>query len=159
MIFQTLPIAFGQMPGGTLVGFLFFILLVFAAWTSAISLVEPLVAWLVENRGYAAGSRAAGLTALAGRIFGNLALLSLNLWQGDARFTFFGKGFLDLFDWITSNVMLPLGGLLISVFAAWIMTRESSRGELGLPNGMRISPVAGCWSAMFTPLWRIGLIC
>lgn len=135
LIFQTLPIAFGQMPGGMLVGFLFFILLVFAAWTSAISLVEPVVAWLVENRGMQR-VKAAALTGLAAWIFGILALLSLNLWQGDARFTFFGKGFLDLFDWITSNVMLPLGGLLISVFAAWIMTRESSRGELGLPNGL-----------------------
>ena len=49
LIFQTLPIAFGQMWGGLFFGTLFFILLVFAAWTSAISLIEPAVAWLVEN--------------------------------------------------------------------------------------------------------------
>ena len=49
LIFQTLPIAFGAMPGGQFFGSLFFVLLVFAAWTSAISLIEPAVAWLVEN--------------------------------------------------------------------------------------------------------------
>lgn len=155
LIFQTLPIAFGQMPGGALVGFLFFVLLVFAAWTSAISLVEPVVAWLVENRGMQR-VKAAALTGLAAWICGILALLSLNLWAGDQRFTFFGKGFLDLFDWVTSNVMLPLGGLLISVFAAWIMTRESSRGELGLANGMGYT----LWRALVryvTPV-AIGLI-
>jgi neurotransmitter:Na+ symporter, NSS family len=62
LIFQTLPIAFGQMPGGSLFGALFFVLLVFAAWTSAISLLEPMVAWLVENRGLSR-TRAATLAA------------------------------------------------------------------------------------------------
>ena len=51
LIFQILPIAFGHMQGGTLVGVVFFILLLFAAWTSAISLIEPAVAYLVENKG------------------------------------------------------------------------------------------------------------
>jgi NSS family neurotransmitter:Na+ symporter len=62
LIFQTLPIAFGQMPGGSFFGCLFFVLLVFAAWTSAISLLEPMVAWLVENRGFSR-VRAARLAA------------------------------------------------------------------------------------------------
>jgi neurotransmitter:Na+ symporter, NSS family len=49
LIFQTLPISFGHMPGGNLVGVLFFTLVAFAAWTSAISLVEPAIAWITEN--------------------------------------------------------------------------------------------------------------
>ena len=49
LIFNTLPLAFGQMTGGLIFGTIFFILLVFAAWTSAISLIEPAVAWLVEK--------------------------------------------------------------------------------------------------------------
>ena len=49
LIFNTLPLAFGQMTGGVLFGTLFFVLLVFAAWTSAISLIEPAVAWLIEK--------------------------------------------------------------------------------------------------------------
>ena len=132
LIFQTLPIAFGQMPGGILVGTAFFVLLLFAAWTSAISLLEPAVTWLVENRGMNR-VKAAAYTGLAAWLLGILSILSLNVWS-DVRL--FGKGFLDLFDYISSNVMLPVGGFLICIFAAWLMSRESTRAELGLADGL-----------------------
>jgi NSS family neurotransmitter:Na+ symporter len=128
LIFQTLPIAFGQMPGGVLFGVVFFLLLLFAAWTSAISLLEPMVAWLVENRGFSR-ARAAGLASVAVWLLGIACLLSLNVWS---HITIFGKGFLDLFDYVTANVLLPLGGVLIAVFAGWIMRRASSQDELRL---------------------------
>jgi NSS family neurotransmitter:Na+ symporter len=131
LIFQTLPIAFGQMPGGALFGTMFFLLLVFAAWTSAISLLEPMVAWLVENRGFGR-PRAAALAGMVVWLLGIACLLSLNIWSG---FTIFGMGFLDLFDYVTANVLLPLGGVLIAVFAGWIMRRASTEDELGLPGG------------------------
>jgi NSS family neurotransmitter:Na+ symporter len=133
LIFQTLPIAFGQMPGGGFFGLLFFVLLVFAAWTSAISLLEPMVAWLVENRGFSR-VRAATLAGFTVWILGIACLLSLNVWSG---FTVFGKGILDLFDYVTANVLLPLGGVAIAVFAGWIMSRDSSEDELGMgPNSV-----------------------
>jgi NSS family neurotransmitter:Na+ symporter len=128
LIFQTLPIAFGQMPGGVFFGAIFFLLLVFAAWTSAISLLEPMVAWLVENRGFSR-ARAAGLASVAVWLLGIACLLSLNVWSG---VTVFGKGFLDLFDYLTANILLPLGGVLIAVFAGWMMRRASSQEELRL---------------------------
>lgn len=128
LIFQTLPIAFGQMPGGALFGVLFFVLLVFAAWTSAISLLEPLVAWLVENRGFSR-VRAATFAGVAVWLLGIACLLSLNVWS---RFTLFGKGVLDLFDYVTANVLLPLGGVAIAIFAGWVMHRRSSAEEFGL---------------------------
>ncbi|MFN2309162.1 MAG: sodium-dependent transporter [Gammaproteobacteria bacterium] len=131
LIFMTLPIAFGQMPGGAVFGALFFILLVFAAWTSAISLLEPIVAWLVENRGMTR-VRAAGWSGLAAWFFGIGSLLSFNLWA-DSKLQ--GKTFFEMADYLTANIMLPLGGLLIAVFAAWVMSAESSRSELGLANG------------------------
>jgi NSS family neurotransmitter:Na+ symporter len=130
LIFQTLPIAFGQMWGGAFFGFLFFILLSFAAWTSAISLIEPIVAWLVENRGLTRIKA----TVLAGGITWTLglgSLLSLNLWQD---FKIIKWGILDFVDILTTNVMLPLGGLAIAVFAGWIMSRESTRDELAIRN-------------------------
>jgi NSS family neurotransmitter:Na+ symporter len=105
LIFQTLPIAFGQMPGGSFFGLLFFVLLVFAAWTSAISLLEPMVAWLVENRGFSR-VRAATLAGAAVWVLGIACLLSLNLWS---EFTVFGKGILDLFDYVTANVLVAAG--------------------------------------------------
>jgi len=126
LIFQTLPIAFGQMPGGDFFGLLFFLLLVFAAWTSAISLLEPMVAWLVENRGFSR-ARATTLAGVTVWILGIACLLSLNVWS---EFTVFGKGILDLFNYVTANVLLPLGGVAIAVFAGWIMSRESSEDEL-----------------------------
>ncbi len=128
LIFQTLPIAFGQMPFGGLFGTVFFVLLVFAAWTSAISLLEPMTAWLVENRGFSR-PRAAALGAIAVWLLGIACLLSLNLWS---NVTVLGKGFLDLFDYVTANILLPLGGVCIAIFAGWIMRRVSSVDELAL---------------------------
>ena len=140
LIFQTLPIAFGQMPGGAFFGLLFFVLLVFAAWTSAISLLEPMVAWLVENRGFSR-VRAATLAGFTVWILGIACLLSLNVWSD---FTVFGKGILDLFDYVTANLLLPLGGVAIAVFAGWVMSRHSSEDELRMGAG-----------SVFYRLWRL----
>jgi NSS family neurotransmitter:Na+ symporter len=145
LIFQTLPIAFGHMDYGAFFGMLFFILLVFAAWTSAISLIEPAVAWLVENHGmtrvYAAMT--AGLATWA---FGLLTVLSFNRWS-DIKLlagieVFTDSTIFDLLDYLTANIMLPLGGLLIAIFAAWKMSRESSMDELNMGD------------LFFYPLWR-----
>ncbi len=128
LIFQTLPVAFGQMPGGRLFGGLFFILLVFAAWTSAISLIEPAVAWLVENHGMNR-IRASIWAGIATWLLGLGTVFSFNLASG---LTVFGKTFFDLLDFLTANIMLPLGGLLIAVFSAWVLSRETTAGELAL---------------------------
>ena len=117
-----------------MLGMLFFILLVFAAWTSAISLIEPAVAWMVENLGM---SRlyASVLAGLATWLAGLLTVFSFNIWSG---FTpLFGKTLFDLLDYLTANIMLPLGGLLIAVFAAWKMHQESSIDELAMGDGFR----------------------
>ena len=132
LIFMTLPIAFGQMPGGALFGSAFFILLLFAAWTSSISLLEPIVAWLVENRNMSRVKATTWATA-AIWLFGVGSVFSFNIWSD---YTVFGKTFFDLSDYATSNIMLPLGGFLIAVFAAWRMSADSSRSELGLAEGM-----------------------
>ena len=132
LIFITLPIAFGGMPGGGLFGALFFTLLILAAWTSSISILEPVVAWLVENRGFSR-VRAALIGGVAAWLLGIACLLSLNLWSG---YTLFGKGVLDLFDYLTANVLLPLGGILIAVFAGWVLPRSASLDELGGQDGL-----------------------
>jgi NSS family neurotransmitter:Na+ symporter len=133
LIFKTLPIAFGHMPGGALFGTLFFVLLVFAAWTSAISLVEPAVAWLVENHGFTR----VHATVSAGAVIWTIGLgtiFSFSIWSGP-EYTLFGKTFFDLVDFLTANIMLPLGGLLIAVFAAWLMSERSVRDELAMGEG------------------------
>ena len=132
LIFQTLPIAFGAMPGGQLFGTLFFILLVFAAWTSAISLIEPAVAWLVENRGMTR-IRAASWIGVLTWLLGLGTIFSFNVWSGD-EFKLFGMTFFDLLDYLTANLMLPLGGLLIALFSGWLMKSESSRAEFAMAS-------------------------
>ena len=132
LIFQTLPIAFGHMQGGTLVGVVFFTLLVFAAWTSAISLIEPAVAYLVENKGY---NRiyASVWIGFATWFVGLGTVFSFNIWKEKTLsipFLFENLNFFDTLDYLTANIMLPLGGLFIAIFAAWIMRESSAREEL-----------------------------
>lgn len=136
LAFKTLPLAFGQMPGGAFFGALFFALLVFAAWTSSISIVEPAVAYLVENRGMTR-VRACAWVGIGTWLLGVGTIFSFNLWSGYKLFGAFT--FFDTVDFLTSNVMLPLGGLLIAVFGAWFMSRKSSEAELALsPAAYRI---------------------
>lgn len=129
LIFQTLPIAFGHMPGGNFFGTLFFILVAFAAATSAMSLVEPTIAWVVENTKISRKWAAAGLGVLIWAV-GVMVLLSFNLWQ-DVK-VIFGLGIFDTLDKLTSTIMLPLGGLLMAIFAGRFMQKQYSQQELNL---------------------------
>jgi len=137
LIFVTLPIAFGQMPGGVFFGTLFFVLVSFAAWTSAISLLEPAVTWLVENRGITR-IKATAFTGMLAWFLGIGTILSFNEWA--FPFTFAGSeksnGLFDIFDILTANIMLPLGGLVIAIFAGWRMSRASTMEELNLTGRM-----------------------
>jgi NSS family neurotransmitter:Na+ symporter len=127
LVFFTLPLAFGQMPGGTFFATLFFVLLSFAAWTSAIGLMEPAVAWLVERFGRTR-AQAAGLIGGLIWLLGLVSVLSFNVL---ADFTFYKGTIFGNVDHITSNIMLPLGGVFISIFAGWVMCRNSTATELG----------------------------
>jgi neurotransmitter:Na+ symporter, NSS family len=129
LLFQTLPLAFAQMPGGVAFGTLFFVLVLFAAWSSSISLLEPLVAWRVE----AGWSRRKASLLLAGAawLIGIGTVLSFNHWQD---VTLFGRTVFGLLDFLTTNVMLPLGGLLIAVFAGWVMKDSHVRKELNMAS-------------------------
>ncbi len=132
LIFKTLPIAFGHMEGGILIGVSFFLLLVFAAWTSAISLIEPAVAYLVENRGMKRVYAAVWI-GIATWLVGIGSVLSFNVWADKTwslPFIFENKNFFDTLDYLTANIMLPLGGLFIAIFAGWLMREQSSREEM-----------------------------
>ena len=130
LIFQTLPIAFGNMGGGWLFGLLFFILLVFAALSSSISLIEPAVAFLVENGGMERYKACIWTGAVTWGL-GIAVAFSFNIWSD---ITLFDKGIFDLLDYLTANLMLPIGGFCIAVFAGWIMKTEDSQHELEISN-------------------------
>jgi len=126
LIFETLPLAFGRLPGGVVFATLFFVLLAFAALTSAISLMEPAVAWVVESRDISR-ARASIIVGLIIWLLGFASVLSFNRLS---EFKFWRGTLFDNLDFLTSNIMLPLGGLLITVFCGWVMCQNSSADEL-----------------------------
>ncbi len=139
LIFVTLPLAFGQMTGGLIFGTLFFALLLVAAITSAISMLEPVVEWLEEHKGISR-AKSALVGGLAIWLVGIGTVLSFNAWAdfhplGGIAF-FEGKTVFDLLDFLVSNLMMPLGGLAIALFAGWAMKRQGLDDEIGLKGGL-----------------------
>lgn len=128
LIFVTLPIAFGNMAGGTIIGVLFFIFLTFAALTSSISLLEPTVE-LLEEKTHLGRKSATLVSSVIIWALGIACLLSFNAWQD---VTIFGKNIFDFLDYVTSKLMLPLTGLGTIIFAGWMMKQETIRQELNL---------------------------
>ena len=139
LIFVTLPIAFGNMAGGTIIGVVFFIFLTFAALTSSISLLEPTVE-LLEEKTHLGRKSATLVSSLVIWALGIACLLSFNEWQ-DIKI--FGKNIFDSLDYLTSKLMLPLTGLGTIVFAGWMMNQERIRQELNLGPA-----VFACWKVL-----------
>ncbi|REG85109.1 sodium-dependent transporter [Marinomonas pollencensis] len=126
LAFVSLPIIFGSLPAGQLVGGFFFLLLVIAALTSAISMLELFVAWLHEKF-YIARFKAALLLGGAVWFIGIAVLLSFNHWDSKVLF---GLNFFELLDKLTSLIMLPLGAILLSLLVAWFIPRTVLRNEM-----------------------------
>lgn len=131
LVFVSLPIAFGSMTAGTILGTLFFLLVTFAALTSSISLIEPSIEFL-EERTKMGRTTSVIVASVAIWFLGVAALLSFNVW---ADVMILGNGIFDFLDKLTSKFMLPLGGLAGIVFVGWIVNQESVRTELGLSGG------------------------
>ncbi len=138
LIFLTLPLAFGSMPAGALFGTLFFILLVFAALTSSIAIMETVISRFVENHP-AQRKTATRFAGFAAWLIGLATAFSFNLWGEVHPLSMFelfkDKTIFDLLDYLTSNIMLPLGGVLIALFSGWVMASEDARQELKLMHG------------------------
>lgn len=142
LIFQTLPIAFGQMPGGGFVGALFFLLLTIAAVTSSISLLEPAVSFLEEKLKMTRW-RAAIMAGGGAFIVGMLTVFSSNDWKDVLPLAFLGldtiggdpANWAKIIDFTVSNIIMPVGGLLIAIFVGWFVSRDAMRDELALPEG------------------------
>jgi NSS family neurotransmitter:Na+ symporter len=128
LIFQTLPVAFAQMPGGHFVAVLFFLLLSVAAVTSMVGLVEPLVA-RAEERFALSRHRATFLVLAAIGALSVFSVLSYNL---IADYKVLGFDLNGILDFTSNQIMLPVGGLLIALFAGWVIKRSTSADELQL---------------------------
>ena len=139
LVFQSLPFAFQSMPAGALIGFLFFVLILVAAVTSSISLLEVPTAWGIGERGW---SRPKSALIFGGGAFlvGIACLLGYNVWS-DVRLLGFWSIFaetdiLDTIDGFTGKVMLPLVALLTAVFVGWKADRNLVASATGLSPAM-----------------------
>ena len=111
-----MPVAFGSVPGGTVFATVFFALALFAAFTSSISLMEVSVSWLEERHGVTR--------------FGASLGIGFVLWMIGAAHVF-SLDYLDFLDFMTEGLLLPLGGLLVALFAGRAVRRETLVSELG----------------------------
>ncbi|CAA0109375.1 Uncharacterised protein [Halioglobus japonicus] len=127
LIFKTLPVGFAQMPGGHGFSVLFFLMLAVAGITSMVGLVEAVNSW-VEDRFDIPRHKSALLLVGSIAVFSVLSILSYNAMD---HWTLNGKNFNDSMDYFSNQILLPVGGLLIAIFAGWFMTRDASQDELG----------------------------
>ena len=133
LMFETLPIAFGNLPLGAALGCIFFLLVSFAAITSAISLTEPVLTYLVER--YDAKRWIVALVVgLFCWLLGIGTVLSFNAWS-EAKL--FGLTFFEVVDYLSYKIMLPLGGLLIALFAGWVLAKRIVVEQLGFGEGSK----------------------
>jgi NSS family neurotransmitter:Na+ symporter len=128
LVFQTLPVAFAQMPGGDVVAVLFFILLTVGGITSLVGLVEPVVSWLEEHQGF---SRHASTLSVMGSI-AVLSVLSVLSYNVIADWQILGKDLNGALDYLSNQILLPLGGFLLAFFVGWFVSRKTSAEELNM---------------------------
>ncbi|MDR2653320.1 MAG: sodium-dependent transporter [Prevotellaceae bacterium] len=126
LVFVTLPNIFQQMPLGDLWSFIFFVLLAIAALTSIISLHEVVTAYLHEQYKMSR-SKAATIVSSSGFVLGIICSLSFGVLS---QFKIFGSTIFDLLDFITANLMLPLGGMFICIFIGWFVDKKVLKAEL-----------------------------
>jgi len=150
LIFQTLPVAFSNMPMGNIVAVVFFLLLSVAAITSMVGLIEPLTKWLEEQKGYPRNKSAVVIIL----IIGTLSTLSILGYNHLAEIKIFDMNINGFIDFLANQILLPLGGLLIALFAGWFIKQHTLKKELDIGEGVvfnlwyflikYIAPIAVC---------------
>ncbi|MEG1602458.1 MAG: sodium-dependent transporter [Cloacibacillus sp.] len=142
LLFITIPLVFSQMPFGQVLLFAFFLLTAFAANGAMLSLVEVPTMWMAEEFNMPR-KKAAIINCV---LIGAVGVLAAGSADGSGYFgglTFFGKGFFDLFDYISSNLTMPIGGILIAIFTGYILKPKDFFAELTnngmLPNQNRVN--------------------
>lgn len=156
LVFVTLPIVFGQMPGGRIIAILFFGLIALGAFTTAVGMLEPVVAWLRERSRLGRAPLAIG-TGLLIWLVGLPSLLSFNILSQVHPLAALGIGgtFFDLLDYTIANILLPLSALALTLFVGWGCRRIIGPAETDLDGvGYRLWTVA---VRVLAPLAIVGL--
>ena len=134
LVFLTLPQAFAQMPLGQVWSFLFFILLIIAALTSSISLLEVVVAYMINEL----KMKRTTATVISAVLIGILGIFTTLAFGPLKHITLFGMNIFDIMDYTASNILLPLGGMLICYFAGFVLGHDSLRDELTNGNTIKV---------------------
>ena len=162
LMFQSLPIAFRDMPLGSLIGLLFFVMVFFAALTSSVSLLEAPTAWFKDRAGL---PRAVATAIVAGSA---LVLGALAAWFWEVPVAgissvglFAGQDLFNVLDTATSKVLMPVGAILTSVFVGWIASRRLIDSENGLSGGLErvwLALVRFACPAVLALIMAVGLL-
>ncbi len=150
LVFTTLPLAFSQLTGGTILALVFFVLVYFAALTSGLSLAEVMFRWAENRFGW---SRKRAVIIMLGLTFlvGLSTVFSFNIW---ADIKIAGRSMFDMKDYLVTAYLMPLGGLGVILFAAWLMPVDELRAIFGdkgrlfdawLWSGRIIAPLGILW--------------
>lgn len=136
LVFVTLPYIFAQMPFGGPIAILFFLTLFLAALTSSISLLEVVVAFATEELKMSR-KKAVLSSFMIFWVVGALCSLS----QGElSDFTIFGKNIFDFLDYVSANILMLGGGLLMVIFAGWKLGKKVIKEELTNYGTLHIAP-------------------
>ena len=126
---MAIPLVFSQMPFGNLLLIAFFTLTAIAATTASISIIETTVLFFSEQM-HVPRKIAVAINVSVMALIGTLASLSASSSGLLGNFKLFGKTFFDLFDFASSNILLPLGGLFIAIFIGYVVKKEDFISEL-----------------------------
>lgn len=144
LIYVTLPIAFGQMPLGALFGTIFFVLLFSAAITTTIGGYEVMANWLYDYKGIERKKSTIYISIVLW-LLGLLTVFSFNIWSDVRPLAFIdyfaNKSVFDLIDYLAANVLLPITGVLISLFVAWGVKEKIRIEEMNIGEG----PIYQLW--------------
>ena len=142
LLFQTIPLVFAKLPGGSLLLTAFFILAAIAATTAMISMVEVIIAFFSEELGFSR-TKAVIINAIIIMCIGAITTISYDGSSAIGKIHILNKNFFDLFDGISSNYLLPLGGLLVAILIGYFVPKEDVRSILSnngkLNNNLVIS--------------------
>ncbi|MEZ5921082.1 MAG: sodium-dependent transporter [Parvularculaceae bacterium] len=127
LVFVTLPIAFSQIAYGGVIACVFFLFLGIAALSSTISVLEPVVEYMEEHTPFGR----AGSACIAGGAIWILGLGSVFAFNIGADVKLFGMNFFDLLDYVTANILLPVGGMLVALYAGRALSEKAAREEFG----------------------------
>ena len=153
LMFVTLPAVFASMPFGRLFSTMFFLLVLFAALSSSISLLEVCVSFVVDQF-KTSRKKATILVALITFLLGIPSALSFGIWA--ELKVVFGMNFFDFFDFLTSNILLPVGGLMLCIFVGWVWGTDKAIDEAS-NNGELSFKFANVWAILIKYLGPIAI--